>query len=195
MEKITPEFAELLGLLCAEGHYSLRRNSFWGMDRGKKRYYKNQKSKHIEFYNKDIRLLKRFQELLNKEFEYYPKSTKHGKINICRREIIKAVLNQTPLGHLKWRVPESIISSSDNIKISFIRGYFDGDGTASNRIRFFSTNSSGLMQVSQLLIKLSIKHTTPNPILKENRKPLYYIQISEKEKERFLNVIKPTSKS
>ena len=195
MEKMTPEFAEILGLLCAEGHYSLRRYSFQGMDRGRPRYYKNQKSEHIEFYNKDIKLLNRFQELLNKEFEYYPKITKNGKINICRRDIIRKVLDRTSLGHLKWKVPESVINSSHDIKISFIRGYFDGDGTASNRIRFFSTNEYGLKQVSQLLASLNIKHTIPKSILKEHRKPLHYIQISEKERKRFLNVIKPTSKS
>lgn len=194
MEKITPEFAEILGLLCAEGHYSLRRYSYWGFDRGRKRYYKNQKSEHIEFYNKDVKLLERLQKLLEKEFQYYPKVTKHGKINICRRYIIRSILNETPLGHLKWRVPESIIKSEDTI-IAFIKGYFDGDGTASNRARFFSTNEIGLKQVSKLLTQLRIKHTMPKPILKEHRKPLYYIQISEKERERFLNIIKPTSKS
>jgi intein/homing endonuclease len=165
------------------------------MDRSKKRYYKNQKSEHIEFYNKDIKLLNRLQNLLNKEFWYHPKITKHGKINICRRDIIKKIINQTPLGHLKWKVSELVINSSNNIKISFLRGYFDGDGTTSNRIRFFSTNNGGLLQVYRLLSDLSIKHTFPKPILKEQRKPLYYIQISEKERERFLNIIKPTSKS
>lgn len=142
-----------------------------------------------------MKLLERLQKLLDKEFNYYPKITKHGKINICRRDIIRHILNQTSLGHLKWKVPESVINSSDDIKTSFIRGYFDGDGTASNRIRFFSTNKEGLLQVSKLLSDLAVIHTFPKPQIKEGRKPLYYIQISEKERERFLNIIKPTSKS
>lgn len=86
------------------------------------------------------------------------------------------------------------MNSTKRSQIAFIRGYFDGDGTASGRIRFFSTNELGLKQVSELLKKLKIKHTTQDPVLKEKRKPLYIIQISEKEKERFLNLIQPVSK-
>ena len=194
MKKITPELSEILGLLCAEGHYSIHYFDYWGTDRGRQRFYKNHKSEHIEFYNKDIKLLKHFQKLLNKEFDYYPKITKHGKINICRRDIIRKIINYTPLGHLKWRVPKEIIESNNSIKIAFLRGYFDGDGTVSNRIRFFSTNIIGLRKVSIILNSLEIKHTLPKPILKYNRKPLHYIQVSEKEKERFLKIIKPVSK-
>jgi intein/homing endonuclease len=194
MNNLTPEFSEILGLLCAEGHHSVTFSSYWGKDRGRKRFYKNQKSDHIEFFNKDVKLLTHFQKLLNKEFNYYPSITKHGKINICIRDIIRSIINYTELGHLKWRVPENILNSDNSIKIAFLRGYFDGDGTVSNRIRFFSTNIDGLRQVSKMLNDLDLKHTLPKPILKEGRKPLYYIQISEKERERFLKIIKPISK-
>jgi len=50
------------------------------------------------------------------------------------------------------------------------------------------------MQISELLNKLRIKHTLQGSILKKNRKPSYIIQISEKDKERFLNTIQPISK-
>ena len=41
----------------------------------------------------------------------------------------------------------------------FLRGYFDGDGTAITCPRMFSTNRAGLRQVSQLLSSLNFKHT------------------------------------
>jgi intein/homing endonuclease len=132
--------------------------------------------------------------LLFKEFGYESKVTKHGKINIGKLSIIQRIISYTILGHLKWKVPSLIMNSTKRSQIAFIRGYFDGDGTASGRIRFFSTNELGLKQVSELLKKLKIKHTTQDPVLKEKRKPLYIIQISEKEKERFLNLIQPVSK-
>jgi len=194
MRRLSPEFAEIIGLLCAEGCHIYRYENYMELKDGKVRFHHNHKSERIEFYNKDIKLLLHFKKLLEKEFDYLPKITRHGKINICKTKIIKEIIAHTELGHLKWKVPSNIMTAQTNIKISFLRGYFDGDGTISNRVRMFSTNKRGLMQVSQILEELKVIHTFPKPILKINRKPLYYIQISEKEKKRFLNVIKPISK-
>jgi len=194
MRRLTPEFAEIIGLLCAEGCHIFRYETYIETAEGKTHVHNNHKSERIEFYNKDQKLLLHFQELLNKEFKYYPKVTKHGKINLCRRDIIRDIISNTNIGHLKWKVPDSIMAGNLDIKISFLRGYFDGDGTVSNRVRMFSTNKKGLMQVSKIIEELNIKHTFPKPQIKVGRKPLYYIQISEKEKKRFLNVIKPISK-
>jgi len=194
MGNVTPEFAEILGLLCAEGCYVVQYDTYWGKDGNKTRFYDHHKSERVEFFNKDKKLLERLKELLAKEFNYSANITPLGKINICNRKVIGEILNQTKLGHLKWRVPEQIMNSCETVKISFVRGYFDGDGTISNRARLFSTNFAGLKQVSKLLEDLQIKHTFPYPQIKEKRKPIYSIQIMEKEKQRFLNLVKPISK-
>jgi len=194
MKNLTPELAEILGLLCAEGSHIISYSSYWGKDRGRDRFFKNDKSERIEFYNKDKKLLLHYKRLLLKEFNYKPNITKDNKINICKISIIKEITKYTKLGHLKWNIPNLILNSSENKKISFLRGYFDGDGTISNRIRMFSTNKKGLKQISKLLKYLDIRHTFQGPILKEKRKPLYIIQISEQERERFLNKIQPVSK-
>ena len=194
MKTITPELSEILGLLCAEGSYIKAYSSYWGRGREKPRYFKNDKSERVEFSNKDIKLLIHFQKLLEKEFNYKTRITKHNKINICTMSIINQILSFTEIGYDKWKVPNVIKSANKNIKICFLRGYFDGDGTISNRIRFFSSNKKGITQVSGLLNDLKIKHTIQGPILRENRKPSFIIQISEKERESFLNMIKPLSK-
>ena|SRR3989344_9512657 len=194
MKKLTPELAELLGLLCAEGCYILRYNTYFGKHRNKIILYKNHKSERIEFYNKDKKLIIRFKNLLAKEFYYYPNVTKFGKINICRRDIIRTILIETQIGHLKWEVPKRILNSNKLIKISFLRGYFDGDGTASKNIRMFSTNLSGLNQVAKILIDLKFDYKFEKPMIKENRKPLHYIQLPMYEKERFLKIIQTVSK-
>ena len=194
MKSITPAFAEILGLLCAEGSYILSFPSYWGKDRQKLRYYKDHKSERIELYNKDKKLLSHYQELLKIEFNYEPKITKHGKVNICKILIIKFILGHVRLGHQNWYVPQSILKGNDKLKISFLRGYFDGDGTSSTTIRFFSTNERGLKEVSELLSSLDFKHTFPKPQIKSGRKPLYSIQLSRSERERFLTLIKPVSK-
>ena len=90
--KITPQFAEIIGLLCAEGSHIVSYSSYWGKDRGKDRFYKNDKSEIIEFTNKDNKLLLHYQNLLLKEFNYDAKPTKHYKVNICKMSIIKNII-------------------------------------------------------------------------------------------------------
>ena len=194
MTKISKPFSELLGFLCAEGHHKISYSSYWGKERGKPRFYRNHKSECIEFFSKDKNLLKHYQKIIYEIFGYNPNITKDNKIHICRRKPISIITKYTEIGHLKWKVPDLILKSKQEIKIAFLKGYFEGDGTASNRIRMFSTNKSGLNQVSLILDDLKIKHTWQGPILKENRKPSYILQISQKSRERFLNLLKPISK-
>jgi intein/homing endonuclease len=194
MNKMTPEFAEILGLLCSEGCHIISYSSYWEKGRHKPRYRRNKKSERIEFYNKDKKLLLHYQKLLSKEFSYSSSITKHGKINLCNKSIIKSILNQTRLGHLNWKVPNKILKSIDKIKIAYLRGFFDGDGTASGCIRIFSTNKSGISQISNLLFSLNFKHTIQKPVIRKNRKQLYIIQISRKDEDGFLNTIEPISK-
>ena len=166
MTDLDNNLAEILGFLCAEGSHIVARSSYWGKERGKLRYWKNKKSERIEVYSKDLVLLKHYQKLLYLVFGYSAKITKDNKINIGNRKIISDLINYTELGHLAWRVPNSIKNGNSNIKFRFLRGYFDGDGTCSNRIRFFSTNHKGLKEVSALLKDLNIKHTSPKPMIK-----------------------------
>ncbi|HLD72078.1 MAG TPA: LAGLIDADG family homing endonuclease [Candidatus Nanoarchaeia archaeon] len=195
MNSITPELAEILGLLCAEGSHIVSYTNYFEMNRGTLRFRKNKKSERIEFYNKDKKLLWHYNQLLNQEFDYYPKVTKWGKVNICKKVIIAKIISYTHLGHLSWRVPEVVFDSSDEVKLLFIRGYFDGDGTSSgSSVRMFSVNQEGINQVSRLLNSLEFEHTIQGPILKMNRKPGFILQISAKEKERFLKAVNPISK-
>ena len=194
MNKITPELSEILGLLCAEGSHIVSFSSYWGKDRGKKRFYKNDKSERIELYNKDIKLLVHYQNLLNQQYGYYPKITKYNKINICKMVIIRDIISYTNLGSFTWKVPEAVKTGDLKCKTAFIRGLFDGDGSAVNGIRFFSSNKKGIYDISALLGDLGFKHTMRGPILKENRKPHYVLRVTNKQKENFLNLIKPISK-
>ena len=192
--RISKEFAEVLGLLCAEGSHIISYSSYWENNDFKKRYRKNKKSERIEFYSKDIKLANHYIFLLDKEFGFTFKRTKHGKINIGNRAIIKRIIQQTPLGHLKWKVPNSVINSNREIKVFFLRGFFDGDGTAINIARMFSTNENGITQLSFLLSELNYKHTIQGPIIRSNRKPHYVLQLSRKDQIRFLEEINPISK-
>jgi len=195
MKKITPQLAEIIGLLCAEGCHVLTYSSYWCKDRGKARFRVNDRSERIEFTNKDLRLLNHFRKLLIMEFDYKTKVTKHYKVNICKVNTIRQILALTNIGHLKWRVPKSILEGNEEVKKSFIRGYFDGDGSVSNCIRFFSTNKHGLKKVLEILKSLGFSAYFEKPVIKENRKDLYIIHIPNKQRERFLSLIQPVSKT
>ncbi len=194
MLEISPELAEILGLLCAEGSHIIWFSDYLESYRGRKRLRRNKRSERIEFYNKDQTLVKHYQALLLKEFDYPTKITRFGKINIGDRSIINHLLEYTAIGNLKWRVPIPIIASNIYVKQSFVRGFFDGDGTASKSIRFFSTNLIGLKGVHVLLTDIGFSSYFIKPQLKSNRKPLYALRILNSEKERFLNTIKPILK-
>jgi len=93
-----------------------------------------------------------------------------------------------------WKVPESVMKGTRTTKLRFLRGFFEGDGTISNRIRFFSTNLNGLKQISFLLNQLEIKNKINGPIIKRERKPFYEVYIYQSERERFLNKLEPITK-
>ena len=190
---ISEELAEIIGLLCAEGCYINTRTSYWGKERGKLRYRKNKLQKRIEFGNIDIRLLNHFKKLIEKEFDYTPGLGK-DRARICKGDIIDKILVYTPLGNLKWKVPEEILNGENKIRLKFIRGFFEGDGTISNRVRIFSTNLKGLRQISFMLNQLEIKNKINGPTLKPKRKPFYEIYIFQSQRESFLNKLKPITK-
>jgi len=192
---VSPELAEILGLLCAEGCHVVSHSTYFEGEGIKRRLRTNKRSERIEFYNKDKKLLRHLQRLLAQEFNYQAKITKLNKINIGNRVVMRRLIQFTELCNLKWRVPEEVVSGSDDVKKSFIRGYFDGDGTASRTLRFFSVNRPGLWNVGILLKHLSIDHSFNGPMLKINRKPLYIIRVRARSKERFLSEIKPISKN
>ncbi|MFH1641454.1 MAG: LAGLIDADG family homing endonuclease [Nanoarchaeota archaeon] len=130
-----------------------------------------------------------------KEFNYKANITKHNKVNICKKSIIKKITGQTLVGHLKWAIPESIINGNPYQKIAFLRGFFDGDGTISNNnVRFFSVNKSGLKQIYLLLLDLDFNPSIHGPETKINRKPFYYVRVPAKERENFLNRVQPIAK-
>ncbi|PIN79676.1 hypothetical protein COV16_02885 [Candidatus Woesearchaeota archaeon CG10_big_fil_rev_8_21_14_0_10_34_8] len=192
---ISTNLAEILGLLASEGSHVISYSSYWEKYRGKFRYRKNKKQERIEFYNKDKKLLFHYKNLIDSEFNISSRITKHGKINLGRKEVIKTIIEHTELGHLFWYVPKSVIKGNREIKLAFLKGFFDGDGSAvKSGARFFSTNKKGISQISRLLSDLKFTHNMQKPLIKKNRKPLYCIQLTSKDSKRFIRIIKPISK-
>mgnify|MGYP001589606888 CR=1 FL=1 len=192
--KINTEIAEIIGLLCAEGSYHNYSKKYWEYYKDRnKHYFRNRKTVYIQFANYDKKLLAHFRGLIKRVYNY-DASLSWDRIRICKRRVIKNLLNYTKYGHLKWKIPKDIINGSKIIKIRFLRGYFDGDGTAVNSMGFFSTNKKSLKKVSMILKSLSVENTFNGPIIRKDRKPSYYIYIRRKHQEKFLKMINPVSK-
>jgi len=103
---MSPEKAEILGLLCAEGSYYNYISNYWEYDKRRKKKYlrKNKRSEGIEFNNNDYALLNRFLKLLEKVYSYKRRVIgveKSRKIVIKRQNVVIDILKYTLLYRLR----------------------------------------------------------------------------------------------
>lgn len=200
MNQITPEKAEILGLLCAEGNYRGYIAVYFEKNRKRKAVYLRECWKEIiEFSNTDIPLLKHFVNLLFKEYGYRPKIIKSNnnvfRVCIAKNNVIRNLLKFTDFGCLKWTVPSSILKSNRLVKAAFIRGFFDGDGSVDYvdkkipRIRFGSSNFEGLIILSKMLKSLDLKHSLNGPYFQYNKLSSFELLLRTSSIENFVNII------
>lgn len=149
---IRSEKAEILGLLCAEGTHYRYIAKYWGWSRDpNKKRFREQLTEGIHFSNMDYKVLKRFRYLMNKAYGYSPRVTGTSynlKIQIKKKSVVKDILNHTEIGTLRWKVPDSVLNSDEEIMASFIRGLYEGDGTkvmsTSKNVHFLYFNMKNL---------------------------------------------------
>jgi len=103
---------------------------------------------------------------------------------IYSKAVYLDVLKFGLVGTKKWDVPKDIMNSTNSIKSSFLRGFFDSEGCvdSSKKINIVSTNKRGLISVKKLLISLGI--ISSNIHTREgtgNRSRLYVINITGKK--------------
>lgn len=189
------DLAEIIGLLCAEGSYYYRKSSYLSYYKNRDKFYlrKDKETKYIQFANYDKNLLIHFKSLIKKVYDW-DVSVEKDRVRICKRNIIKNLLNFTEYGHLKWKVPDFVLYGKKEIKTRFLRGFFDGEGTVSTTVRMFSTNKNSLLDVSKLLKDLNISYTFNGPVKPPFKKPYYYIYIRKKDENMFIKNLNPVSK-
>ncbi|MBN2042459.1 MAG: hypothetical protein JW754_01485 [Candidatus Aenigmarchaeota archaeon] len=167
-QEMTPEKAEIIGLLCAEGTHYKYIAKYWGWSRDpNKKRYREQLTEGIHFANMDVKLLERFRYLMNKSYNYSPRITGTSynlKIQIKKKSVVNDILSHTEIGSLKWTVPESIANSNEKIMAAFIRGLYEGDGTKPMKVSknvhflyFNMKNYPSLKLVEKMLNRMGIK--------------------------------------
>ena len=180
---MSPEKAEILGLLCAEGTHYKYQSSYleFFKNRGiNGKYYRRTKIiEAIEFTNLNQALLEHFRDLMSIVYDYSPRPTgvkNSMKIRITKNAVISDLLKYTDFGCKKWTVPKEIPDSEADIIASFLSGIFDGDGSFRERdIRLVSVNGNGLKSVSILLSLIGIESWVNGPYKgRGNRRSHYY---------------------
>lgn len=196
--EISPEKAEILALLCAEGSHRGYYDIYFEKSAKRKAVFLRERWKEIiEFSNTDVKLLHRFVDLLSNEYDYTPKITKSNKnvfrVCITKKKIIRDILNYTNLGCLKWNVPESVMKSTKVIKKAFVKGFFDGDGSVDfirnrlPRIRFSSSNKKGLCSLCSIFDEFNICYSLNGPY--KGKLPNYELLLRTKSVKRFVKLI------
>jgi len=163
-KKLTKHRAYIFGVMCGDGciHLGKGRKKNWEYQI----YNINLSVKDKDFIDKFVNSIKKTYGIV--PLLYYkernkinPKWSNIWIAKISRKEVYNDLSNYQ-FGTKNWRVPIEVINSSnDNIISSFLKGYYDSEGSVligprSFSISIHSINYSGLNEVKLLLKKLGI---------------------------------------
>ena len=150
-QNIDEDLAWLLGVVCGDGC----------LEKYRKCHYR------ISLSTIDKKFAKTFIEKINKVFHLNEKfknrvvtnnnKSRYYKVQIDGKNLYNFFMKFGPFGSFKWRVPNQILNSSLKIKNSFLKGFYDSEGSINSyrknykKIRAVSVNRVGLKGVLKLL--------------------------------------------
>jgi hypothetical protein len=111
---------------------------------------------------------------------------------IASKTAVAILRNIGQFGTYTWNIPD-IVSHNRDMTKGFLSGWFDSEGNISNcylhrKIRGFSVNKAGLLQVKQLLAMFKIESYVGlfmkqnSKVWTDNPRPYYYIAFEGREK-------------
>ena len=146
-EELSPDLAEILGLLTAEGHS-----------------YSGVRTHEIGFSNQDERLLDRAGRLMHSVFDLESTDAVNAAGTTTKRWVstklyrwfesnFPEVMQKSP----EKRMPEAVLGASEEEIRRFLVGAFAGDGGVENEAMSFSTVSPGLAEdYADALLKIGV---------------------------------------
>ena len=166
-KKLTPDKAYILGVLCGDGMLyknlvRYRRYKYF-------KYYLGLRVTDRDFAEEFKSKIRNVYGINPNEYEILGgiKKTPFGYSN-CKKQIIVSLgrkkvyedLNKYGnFGTYVWRVPKEVRNGDEFLVSSFLRGFFDSEGsvdTSSGSISAFSSNKTGLEDIRFLLGRLGI---------------------------------------
>ncbi len=177
--QLDEDLSYIFGVLCGDGCIS---------------YNKNMQRYQIILLATDQEFVDKFRNILGNYFKISPTNEFRKTRNknwrdqyvtrLCSREACDFILKIGGFGKAEWKVPEIIKVSKNNIKSSFIRGFFDSEGEIDKdigRVGATSMNFDGLREVQDLLASLNIKSTIiKRKDLRPNTSQKYVLRVHDK---------------
>lgn len=179
--------ASIHGNLCGDGCVSIfdtKRNIADIKKYNRKNLLK--KRYDIMYTNNRPELIKKFKYNIKLCFPWVKfGSSRKGEVRIRDKRIITHFLKYSKYGSYEWYIPTIITKGNEELKISWLRSYFDDESTVDKyRIVVGSVNKKGLKQVYNLLKSLKFRD-----IKFYSFSSKYCIYISKEDVNKFQKVI------
>ncbi|HKZ45641.1 MAG TPA: LAGLIDADG family homing endonuclease [archaeon] len=165
---ITKEKAYLLGVMCGDGYLGI-------FNRKDRRF-------RVRLAVRDKDFAEEFARCLENEYDFKPCFYFYDSrwwVETSKSKVAQDLLKMGPFSRFSWKVSSNMFSEKTEIKCSFLRGFFDSEGFANDKmIGCCSANKEGLIQVVRLLESIGI-----NPMVYLNAKSdgAYRLQINRME--------------
>lgn len=155
--KLNKDLAYILGVLAGDGYmdYSNKRMTYYiGLSATDKEFVERFKTVLFDF----------FKIKSTNEFRKSKKETWNNQYitRLCSKEVCGFINSFGNFCKDKWRVPDIIKNSENNIKCAFLKGFFDSEGeidSKAKRIGATSMNLKGLEEIENLLKSIGIIST------------------------------------
>jgi hypothetical protein len=196
-EVLSPEKAELCGLIAADGSLPQRR--------GKKIYEAQLTSKDKELAEIYTNLSEKVYDITPHHYLYYKKTKGERKrtyhrMSIYSKEVVEDLRSLELKGPDPYEFHVPLKYLDEEGKKAFLKGFFSGDGSVSlsegggRAIYFYSDCKEGLEELRKILIDLGfhpgkICIDDRGTIPKKYSGPTYEFSISEKEHIKFIDEI------
>jgi len=180
-ENISPELARIHAHLCGDG------SVFFYPTKQKDRKFIG----GTGYYNNNQSLLEKFREDFSKTFDVKMKMRKNESVTISSIRIFKELTKRFGnFGSKKWRIPRIIKSSKEEIKLEWLKAFFEDEAYHEkryNRMKIKSMNFYGLKDAQEILSSLGVFSSLTGPNCDES----YYLTIPNfSSVELFNNFIK-----
>jgi len=177
-KKLTREKAYILGVMCGDGYLNRTNNDSYQVA-----LQAIDKDFVIEFA-KCIEKIYRIVPSVRKIKTDIPNWNDKWQARICSKEIYNDILDYALFGKYEWKIPGIIFNSSKNIKYSFLKGFFDSEGSVdkSKKIVAVSVNELGINEVAILLLSIGIRSNIKEVTnVVDNRRRQFFINITGRE--------------
>lgn len=174
---LSPSKAYILGVLCGDGWlWQGSRSWQMGLQAIDKEFVER-----FAHHAKSVYEIEPFNEIIEPKVKGW---NRQFKTRICAKAVLDDISNYGVLFKTEtWRVPEHIKNAAADIKVNFLRGFFDSEGNVeTRRVQATSTNIAGLQDVQKLLTCIGIRSSiAPQRKARGNRVQSYNLRIQDRK--------------